>query len=125
MARQPERRPTRTTAHEMRAIFFFRTKSAIRCYRLETFPLFSALILRPVAVVHIGENIVQSLNAAKISFIYRAGGELFVKGNEANQMIFDAFAGVVRARAGAENKWPVARLGQEQFARGLLEGAFG
>ena len=38
-------------------------------------------------------------------------------------MIFDALAGVVRAGARAEDERPVAGLGQQQLAAGLLERA--
>ena len=50
-------------------------------------------------------------------------GELFVQGDEAEQMIFHAAARVVGTGAGAQDERPVAGLRQQQFARGLLQRA--
>jgi len=49
-------------------------------------------------------------------------GELFMQGDETEEMIFDAAAGVLGAGAGAQNERPVAGLGQEQFPTGLFQG---
>ncbi len=43
--------------------------------------------------------------------------------DEAQQMVFHAAARIVGTRARAQNKRPVARLREQQFARGLLERA--
>jgi hypothetical protein len=46
-----------------------------------------------------------------------------VQRDEAEQMVFHAAARVVGTRAGAQDERPVARLREQQFARGLFQGA--
>ena len=50
--------------------------------------------------------------------------QLVVKGSEAQQMVVDSFARVIRTGAGPENKRPITGLSEQKFTGGLLEGAF-
>gem|GEM_PF-3872812 len=56
-------------------------------------------------------------------FVHARERELFVQGEEAEQMIFHATARVVGTRPGAQDERPVAGLREEQFAGGLFQGA--
>src|SRR5438046_4373244 len=77
----------------------------------------------PIAVVHVGKDVVQPFDSPEPLFVHAGRGELFVQGDEAKQVVFDTAAGVVGTRAGAEYERPIAGLGEQQFARGLLERA--
>ena len=79
---------------------------------------------RPIPPIHLWKNIVHRLDLREPDFVDFRGGELFVQRNETEQMIFDSFAGVIGTGAGAQDEWPIAGLREEQFPRGLFEGAF-
>src|SRR5258708_6116261 len=78
---------------------------------------------RRIAVVHGREDIVHALEVVEQGFVQSGGGELFVEGKEAEEVVFDAFGGVIRAGAGAEDERPVAGLSEEEFAAGLFQRA--
>src|SRR5581483_3547389 len=78
---------------------------------------------RPILVVQIRENVIQAFDVGEPGFVEGGGGELLVEGDEAEDVVLDAFAGVIGTGACAEDERPVAGLGEEQFAAGLFQGA--
>src|SRR5690606_27679773 len=79
----------------------------------------------PVPVVGVRQKVVDRLEQIYAGLVHPGGRELFVELDEPEDVPRDSFAGVTRARAGAQDERPVARLGQHEFARGLVEGAAG
>ena len=77
----------------------------------------------PILPINIREQVVAGFDFAEPVFIDPGEGKLLVQGDEAEQMVFDAPAGVFGAGFGPENEGPVAGLGEEQFAGGLAQGA--
>jgi hypothetical protein len=67
--------------------------------------------------------IVARLDFGQPFFVHARGGQLVVQRDEAEQMVLHAAAGVIGTGAGAQNERPVARLRQQQFARGLFQRA--
>src|ERR1043166_5743421 len=78
-------------------------------------------LLFPIAIVDIGENIIEFLDSREPGFVDLSCRQLFVQGDEAKQVSLDALARVLGACAGAKNEWPIAGLGQEQLASGLFQ----
>src|ERR1051325_6259738 len=80
---------------------------------------------RPVAVVDVGKGVVHRLDPSEPLLVHAGGRQLLMQGDEAQQMILDALAGVIGTGAGAQDERPIAGLRQEQLARGLFEGTQG
>src|SRR6266567_8998820 len=81
--------------------------------------------IRPVPLIHVGEEVVPRLNLGEPGSVHLFLGELFVQGQETEQVVLHPSAGVIRAGAGAQDERPIAGLSEQQFARGLFERAAG
>jgi len=69
--------------------------------------------IRPIAVIHAGEEIIHAFDFVKPRFINARGRQLFVQGGESEDVILDAFASVLRTCASPEDEGPVTGLGQQ------------
>jgi len=54
-----------------------------------------------------------------------SGAKLFVEAVEMKEMLFGSPGRVFRSALGLDEESPIARLRDQQFARGLSQGAFG
>ena len=88
--------------------------------RLRSYPLRRS---RPIPVIHFWENVVRYFELLQLGFFDFAGGQLIVEGDEAEEVVFHAFLCVLGAGAGAQDEWPVAGLGEQEFLGGLPERA--
>ena len=77
----------------------------------------------PVAGIDAGKGIVGRFHPFQPEPVHVRGSKLLMQGDEPEQMILHASAGVVGAGAGAQDERPVAGLGQQQFAASLFQGA--
>src|SRR5713226_7602059 len=81
--------------------------------------------IRPVAVIHLGKEVIPRLDLGQPGAIHLFFGELFVQGQETEQVVLHPSAGVIGAGASAQDERPIAGLSQQQFPRGLFERAAG
>src|SRR5262249_2643533 len=80
--------------------------------------------LGPIMIIDIGKDVVHGFDLGQPPSVDAGRGELLVQGDEAQEVILDASAGVIGTGAGAKDEGPVAGLGEQQFAAGLFEGTF-
>src|ERR1035441_9584742 len=83
----------------------------------------SNTVLSPISAIHIREEVVSPLDLLQPFRIGLGSGELLVNPGEAQQMLLHTLARIVGAGSRPQDEWPVAGLGEQQLARGLLEHA--
>src|SRR5438067_1460948 len=79
---------------------------------------------RPVdPVVDLGEEIVAALHRGEPLLVDPRGLDLLIELAEAKQVLAGTADGVIDHGAGLDDERPVAAVGEEQLAGGLVEGA--